>query len=138
MTSLLEYNKEKTDRQNLLIKVRHLIIKMLAPCDWAEHDEYGKYVVEVHGRTEELECVVLKIQGYRPYFYVPVEMELSVFQKILQEADVKVTISSDEKYDVYEGFNFYKKTLVWKLEVDSLKDYRNLVKITKSSFKKVY
>lgn len=111
---------------------------MLAPCDWIEHDEYGKYVVEVHGRTEELECAVLKIQGYRPYFYAAVEMELPAFQKILQETDIKASITLHEKYDVYDGFNFYEKTPVWKLEVDSLKEYRNLVKVAKSNFKKIY
>jgi DNA polymerase elongation subunit (family B) len=111
---------------------------MLAPCDWIEHDELGKYIVEVHGRTEELHSAVLKIQGYRPYFYVAIEMELVAFQKILQETEVKAHITLQEKYDVYNGFNFYEKTPVWKLEVDSLKDYRNLVKIAKSNFTKVY
>jgi DNA polymerase elongation subunit (family B) len=111
---------------------------MLAPCDWIDHDEYGKYVVEVHGRTDELECAVLKIQGYRPYFYVAEEMEIPVFQKILLDAEIKATILPQEKYDVYGGFNFYEKTRVWKLEVDSLKDYRNLVKVAKSNFTRVY
>lgn len=26
---------------------------LLQPCDWIEHDEAGKYVVDVYGRTEE-------------------------------------------------------------------------------------
>lgn len=112
---------------------------MLAPCDWNEHDEFGEYVVEVYGRTDELESAVLKITGYRPYFYVSAEeIELTMFQKILQETEIKSRITNQEKYDVYEGFNFYQKTPVWKLEVNSLKDYRNLVKVARSNFKKVY
>jgi DNA polymerase elongation subunit (family B) len=110
---------------------------MLAPCDWIEHDEYGKYVVEVHGRTDELYPAVLKITGYKPYFYVAVQSD-NKFQKMLQEAEIKAVITEQEKYDVYQGFNFYEKIRVWKLEVESLKDYRNLVKLAKSTFDRVY
>ncbi|NDG29390.1 hypothetical protein EB118_04725 [bacterium] len=113
---------------------------MLAPCDWIEHDEYGKYIVEVHGRTDELYPAVLKINGYKPYFYVAVQedIDLTKFQQILLECEIKATITPEEKYDVYQGFNFYEKTPVWKLEVESLKDYRNLVICAKSNFNRVF
>lgn len=111
---------------------------VLCPCDWLEKDEGQKYTVEVYGRTDELEQACVKIYGYKPYFYVAREMELAKFKNILLEQEIKVSITEEEKYDVYGGYQFYKKTPVWKLEVESLKDYRNLVNCAKTNFQRVY
>lgn len=106
----------------------------LVPCDWIEKDEDKKYIVEVYGRTDELEVATLKIYGYKPYFYVSKELSLEDAKKKLM--NVKITIES--KYDAYEGFNFFETTSVYKIEVTSLKDYREAVKTSKATFKRVY
>jgi DNA polymerase elongation subunit (family B) len=108
----------------------------MQPCDWIDHDDYsGKYCVDVYGRNEDEECILLRIQGYKPYLYVGYDPEL---QKKLTEIVSRCTLTEQHKYDCFEGFNDYKTTHVWKVEVDSMKDYRNLTKFVKEKCKKVY
>ena len=108
----------------------------MQPCDWIDHDDYsGKYCVDVYGRNEDEECILLRIQGYKPYLYVGYDPEL---QKKLTGIVSKCTLTEQHKYDCFEGFNDYKTTHVWKVEVESIKDYRNLSKFVKETCKKVY
>ena len=108
----------------------------MQPCDWIDHDDYsGKYCVDVYGRNEDEESILLRIQGYKPYLYVGYDPEL---QKKLTGVVSKCTLTEQHKYDCFEGFNDYKTTHVWKVEVESIKDYRNLSKFVKETCKKVY
>ena len=108
----------------------------MQPCDWIDHDDYsGKYCIDVYGRNEDEECILLRVQGYRPYLYVGYDPEL---QKKLVGVVSRCTLTEQHKYDCFEGYNDYKTTHVWKVEVDSIKDYRNLSKYVKEKCKKVY
>ena len=108
----------------------------MQPCDWIDHDDYsGKYCIDIYGRNEDEECILLRVQGYHPYLYVGYEPEL---QKKLVGIVSRCTLTEQHKYDCFDGFNDYKTTHVLKIEVDSIKDYRNLSKFVKEKCKKVY
>jgi DNA polymerase elongation subunit (family B) len=108
----------------------------MQPCDWIDHDDYsGKYCIDIYGRNEDEECILLRVQGYKPYLYVGYDADL---QKKLVGVVSRCTLTEQHKYDCFEGFNDYKTTHVWKVEVDSIKDYRNLSKFVKEKCKKVY
>ena len=82
--------------------------QILQPCDWYEHDASGKYVVDVFGRTNKGKVACVRINGFKPYFYV--------------KCDKKPTVGVAtfvEKYDVFAGFNDLKKILVWKVVCDT-------------------
>ncbi len=82
--------------------------RTLQPCDWYEHDSVGKYVVDVFGRTDEGKVACLRINGFKPYFYV--------------KCDKKPTVGTArkvEKYDVFAGFSDLKKIDVWKVVCDT-------------------
>lgn len=115
------------------------MVLTLQPCDWIEHDESGKYVVDVYGRTDETSGMV-RIEGFKPYLYVrPNAVTIADFKKKLAVEKVnKVITTSHEKYDAWAGFNNFGTTTVWKVEVDSLKDWRIAVKVCKSTFDQVY
>jgi DNA polymerase elongation subunit (family B) len=81
--------------------------RTLQPCDWYEHDVSGKYVVDVFGRTDEGKVACLRINGFKPYFYVN-------GNKI-----EGATCSKVEKYDVFAGFSQLKTVSVWKVVCDS-------------------
>lgn len=79
---------------------------ILQPCDWYEHDAAGKYVVDVFGRTNKGKVACVRINGFKPYFYV--------------KTDKKPTGAIEvEKYDVFAGFSDLKKTKVWKVVCDT-------------------
>ncbi len=80
----------------------------LQPCDWYEHDTAGKYVVDVFGRTTKGKVACVRINGFKPYFYV--------------KSDKKPTVGTAikmEKYDVFAGFNDLKPIDVWKVVCDT-------------------
>lgn len=93
--------------------------RLLQPCDWYEHDVSGTYVVDVFGRTDEGKVACLRINGFKPYFYV--------------KSDKKPTIGTAtcvQKYDVFAGFNDLKKIDVWKVVCDSKAMCMNAVRCT--------
>lgn len=100
----------------------------LCPCDWIDHDAYGKYVIDVYGRTDTDEAAMIQIRGYKPYFYIDETPEAG---KLL----VGATLTRMDKYDVFEGFNFYNSKKVIKVEVASKKQYTEMAKIAKANFK---
>ena len=51
---------------------------ILQPLSWKEHDD-KKYVVDVYGRTHEGDIARVRLEGYKPYFYI---RELTDFTKI--------------------------------------------------------
>lgn len=106
-------------------------MSVLCPCDWIEHDQYGKYVIDVYGKTSEGETAMLQIRGYKPYFYIEDHPNA---RKILAGA----TLTPQNKQDVFGGFNFYKTTKVLKVEVGSKKEFVEMSKIAKASELKVY
>jgi DNA polymerase elongation subunit (family B) len=103
--------------------------RTLQPCDWYEHDhtEYSKavydddgdrvmggsstrkYVVEVFGRMDDESVACLRITGFRPYFYTS--------KPNPRGRRVK-------KYDVMAGFNDLKQVDVWRIECESLQEFR--------------
>ena len=100
----------------------------MQPCDWIEHDDYSKkYVIDVYGRNEEQECIMLRIQGFKPYLYV----KGFDVEHIRKTVGAKGVYTIQEKYDVFEGYNDFKSVKVCKIEVDSIAEYRQLVKTLK-------
>ena len=115
------------------------MVLTLQPCDWREHDEAGKYVVDVYGRTEETATMV-RIEGFKPYMYVlPGKTTVSELKKALASEKVYTPIVTEHvKYDAYAGFDHFKPATVWKIEVDSLNGWRTAGKVCKNMFSKVY
>jgi DNA polymerase elongation subunit (family B) len=113
---------------------------LLQPCDWYEHDDRGKYVVDVFGRTDTQKVVCLRITGFKPYFYVDGQPDLNVAYEAANRKNgagqywYKVskrvpeysapTLSKVEKYDVFAGFSEFKKKTVYKVTCDSLAIFR--------------
>jgi len=81
----------------------------LQPCDWHEHDTNGKFVVDVFGRTDTGTVACLRINGFKPYFYV----------RGTKPDLVGVTSTKVQKYDVFAGFADLKTTEVWKVVCDT-------------------
>jgi DNA polymerase elongation subunit (family B) len=92
----------------MLLDKRIGMYRLLQPCDWYEHDASGKYVVDVFGRTDEGKVACLRINGFKPYFYVKAEKkpEGGRCEKVF-------------KYDVFAGFEDLATTAVWKVECDT-------------------
>jgi DNA polymerase elongation subunit (family B) len=78
----------------------------------------GKYVVDVFGRTDEGKVAVLRINGFKPYFYV----------KASTKPDNATRV---QKYDVFAGFKELTKTDVWKVECDSKAQFMSAAKQAK-------
>jgi DNA polymerase elongation subunit (family B) len=93
----------------------------LQPCDWYEHDTNGKFVVDVFGRTDEGKVACLRINGFKPYFYV----------RGTKPDLVGVTSTKVQKYDVFAGFADLKTTEVWKVVCDTKSKMMDAVKISK-------
>jgi len=91
---------------------------VLQPCDWYEHDNKGQYVIDVFGRLDDESVACLRIIGFKPYFYV-------------KGPRPERGASEVERYDVMAGFNDLKTTKVWKVECNSLKDFREQIKTVK-------
>lgn len=93
------------------------MFRSLQPCDWYEHDVRGKYVIDVFGRTDKNQVACLRINGFRPYFYV--------------RSTKKPTIGTpirEQKYDVLAGFNNLQSIDVWKVICDSKEMFSNATK----------
>jgi DNA polymerase elongation subunit (family B) len=91
----------------------------LQPCDWYEHDVSGKYVVDVFGRTNDGIVACLRINGFKPYFYV---------NGTKPDGGTCVRV---EKYDVFAGFHQLEKTSVWKVVCDSKAQFMDVAKRAK-------
>lgn len=105
-------------------------MSVLMPCDWVEEDEYGKnYIINIYGRTDEGDTAMLRVRGYKPYFYVASEYDFSSEDHGI--SSLKVTHL--EKFDVFAGYNGYLPTKVQKVEVESLKDFRTATKYAKEA-----
>lgn len=98
------------------------------PCDWHEHDAYidreKQYVVDAYGRLEDGRAACLRITGFKPYLYVKADGSPSEFQRTLGMSDVR--LSQQSKFDVLAGFDEFKPTAVWKLEVPNMDSFRKL------------
>jgi DNA polymerase elongation subunit (family B) len=97
--------------------------RTLQPCDWYEHDAAGKYVVDVFGRTDKGKVACVRINGFKPYFYVKTEGR-----------DKKPTVGTStlvQKYDVFAGFSDLKKIDVWKVVCDTKAKCMEATKVIK-------
>jgi len=104
-------------------------MSVLCPCDWIEHDEYGKYVIDIYGRTDEGGSAMLRVQGFKPYFYVAGEYEFDSEDHGI----LKIKVTQLDKYDVFAGFQNFEAIKVQKVEVESMKDFRTAVKVAKEA-----
>ena len=91
--------------------------RSLQPCDWYEHDVRGKYVIDVFGRTDKNQVACLRINGFRPYFYVRSTKKPTIG-----------TVLAEKKYDVLAGFNNLQSIDVWKVVCDSKEMFSNATK----------
>ena len=90
-------------------------MSVLMPCDWIDHDDFGKYVIDIYGRTDEGETAMLRVRGYKPYFYVASDDGYDFASE--DHGISKITVTNLEKYDVFAGYNGYTPTKVQKIEV---------------------
>lgn len=97
--------------------------RILQPCDWHEHDVAGKYVVDVYGRTDQGNVACLRINGFRPYFYV-------------KTSNLPKNGTLVQKYDVFAGFSELKPVNVYKISCSSKKEFMDEAK--KHSNAKLY
>ena len=100
------------------------------PCDWIDHDEFGKFVIDIYGRTDEGDTAMLRVRGYKPYFYVASEYDFATEDHGIS----KIKVTHLEKFDVFAGYNGYVPTKVQKVEVESMKDFRTAVKVAKDAY----
>ena len=105
-------------------------MSVLMPCDWIDHDEFGKFVIDIYGRTDEGSAAMLRIRGYKPYFYVASEYDFATEDHGIS----KIKVTHLEKFDVFAGYNGYISTKVQKVEVESMKDFRTAVKVAKDAY----
>ena len=132
----------------------------LQPCDWYDHDVYGKYVIDVFGRTNRGKVACVRITGFKPYFYVktrdgsaPMTGEVyekanrklknkykpdaeedygfKVFPKLIAE-NLPPSLSKVKKYDALAGFNEMKQIDVWKATCSSLTTFNSAKSVWKN------
>jgi DNA polymerase elongation subunit (family B) len=115
------------------------MVLTLQPCDWIEHDTDGLYVVDVYGRTEDSAAMV-RIEGFKPFIYAcPGDHTIAELKSKLQKEKVtKVVVTSHQKYDAWAGYTGFAAITVWKIEVDSLRDFRIAAKVAKDLFPRVF
>ena len=102
-------------------------MSVLCPCDWIEHDDFGKYVIDIYGRTDEGGSAMLRVRGFKPYFYVASEYDFATEDHGIS----KISVTHLEKYDVFAGFQNFESLKVQKVEVESLRDFRAATKYAK-------
>lgn len=96
------------------------MVRFMQPCDWQEHDHKGEYVIDVYGRSPEKESLRVRIQGFKPYFYIRKTPNLPSFSS--------VKLTECQKYDVFAGFNAFQKDTFYKVECPSLNAFRETLK----------
>lgn len=104
-------------------------MSVLSPCDWIEHDDFGKYVIDIYGRTDEGSSAMLRVRGFKPYFYVASEYDFATEDHGIS----KISVTHLEKYDVIAGFQNFEAVKVQKVQVESMKDYRTATKVAKEA-----
>lgn len=123
---------------------------MLQPCDWYEHDDRGKYVIDVFGRTDKGAVACVRITGFKPYFYAdgampdagkvyddinkkweskfgPKQGEMEYAYKLSKNVPEYKGIECTKlkKYDVLAGFTNLEQVSVWKVSCGSLAAFRS-------------
>lgn len=96
------------------------------PCDWIEHDVNFKYVVDVFGRTNEIDVAMIRLTGFKPYLYLkskPGDTPVSI-QTALNTGSGKnlrgIEITSELKLDAMKGFQGLEPIRVWKISCPAL------------------
>ena len=92
---------------------------LLQPCDWHEHDVQGKYVIDAYGRLESGKVACVRINGFKPFFYVK------------GTKPEGVTATKVQKYDILAGFTDLTTTEVWRVECPSKAKFSEAVKASK-------
>ena len=92
---------------------------LLQPCDWHEHDALGKYVIDAYGRLESGKVACVRINGFKPFFYV----------KSQTKPDAQgCTVTKVQKYDILAGFTDLQTVDVWRVECPSKAKFSDAVK----------
>jgi DNA polymerase elongation subunit (family B) len=111
----------------------------LQPCDWREHDEKFKYVVDVFGRTHEGDVARVRITGFKPYFYLRAWKTETAAQISSAISGIKtisgMKITEEHKLDAMRGFNGLGDIRVWKLEFPALWAYKAIAKELRAGLK---
>lgn len=114
---------------------------LLQPADWQEFDDNYKYVVDVYGRTNELEVARVRITGFSPYFYLRAEEGESpstVLQALETTYGKKLNglkITQEFKLDAMRGFTGLSPVKVWKLSSPALWMFKMVTKILKGGMR---
>jgi DNA polymerase elongation subunit (family B) len=87
----------------------------MQPSDWHEHDVRGQYVVDVFGRLRDKSVACVRINGFKPYFYVKCAQDPGKGEKV-------------QRYDAMAGFDSLKTIGVWKVTCSSLNEYHAKVR----------
>jgi DNA polymerase elongation subunit (family B) len=95
---------------------------LLQPCDWYEHDVSGKYVIDAFGRLESGKVACIRINGFKPFFYVKSDKKPDT---------AGCTITKVQKYDILAGFTDLQMTEVWRVECTTKAIFMNAVKAVK-------
>ena len=94
---------------------------LLQPCDWYEHDASGKYVIDAFGRLESGKVACVRINGFKPFFYV----------KGPKPDAAGCVVTKVKKYDILAGFTDLQTTDVWHVECPSKAKFMAAVKVSK-------
>jgi DNA polymerase elongation subunit (family B) len=95
---------------------------LLQPCDWHEHDVQGKYVIDAYGRLESGKVACVRINGFKPFFYVKCE----------KKPDLQgCTVTKVRKYDILAGFTDLQTVDVWRVECPSRAKFSDAVKASR-------
>lgn len=109
------------------------------PCDWIEHDVNFKYVVDVFGRTNEMDVAMIRLTGFKPYLYLkskPGDTPVSI-QTALNTGSGKnlrgIEITSELKLDAMKGFQGLEPIRVWKISCPALWMFKVVAKTLRES-----
>jgi len=94
---------------------------LLQPCDWHEHDVSGKYVIDAYGRLESGKVACIRINGFKPFFYV----------KGTKPDVAGCIVTKVQKYDILAGFTDLQTTEVYRVECMSKAKFSEAVKASK-------
>ncbi len=128
------------------------------PIDWSEHDiikdfdmeeldqvsdkfEYDKlsYSVFITGSTLEGKSVCVKVENYKPYFYikVPESRQLTFINTLKEKCKINKKLSNFQEYKKeFFGFTNNEQYKFAKLVFDSLNNYNNAIRTIKKIFPK--
>jgi len=117
---------------------------ILQPADWLEQDIDRKYTVDVFGRLDDDQVAKVRLNGFKPYFYLRAEegeSNTSVYSFIGSAMSKEgkflggLKITQEAKLDAMRGFTGLKPIKVWKLSFNGIIMMKMVLKTLKSGIK---